>query len=432
MLSVVCTLLILVPMAVVMSQVISEVIADVAWQDTQQQAVLVAAAIRAGSLPPVIKPSVSGVDLVQVVSPSGHVLAASPAASGEPMAKLIPPPGGSMEDGQTCATPEPGCLRITALRADGPESPVVYAARRSTTLTSTTFVDSIVAAQAAVLTAAVGWIAWEVTGRILRPVEAARSQLATITLNHLSDRIAEPEGDDEIAKLIHTLNQTLLRLERATHEQRRFVTDASHELRTPLAGLRVKLEEAQMYPQDRDVDGLLAAGLSDLDRLQTIMGDLLLLAGLESSASTVREKVDLADLTRTELGRRADRVPVRASLTEGVTVEGVSSQLTRVLTNLLDNAQRHARERVEVEVRRDSGQAIMAVCDDGPGIPEADRERIFERFTRLDTARSREHGGTGLGLAIASDVVRSHSGTIAVLDRTSGGAWFEVRLPLAP
>ncbi|QFY09954.1 HAMP domain-containing protein [Nonomuraea phyllanthi] len=432
MLGVVCTLLILVPMAVVMSQVISTVVADVAWQETQQQAVLVAAAVRAGVLPRVIKPSVPGVDLVQVVSPSGHVLASSATASSEPMVKLMRPPGGAMENGQTCANPEPGCLRMTALRADGSGSPVVYAARRTTTLTSTTFVNFIVAAQAAVLTVAVGWIAWEVTGRILRPVEAVRSQLAAITLNHLTDRIAEPEGDDEITKLIHTLNQTLLRLERATHEQRRFVADASHELRTPLAGLRLKLEEAQLHPHGRDVDGLLAETLGDVDRLQAIMADLLLLAGLESSASAVREKVDLAELIRTELGRRADRIPVRARLADGVIVEGVSSQLTRVLTNLLDNAQRHARERVEIEVHPDSEQAIMVVCDDGPGIPEADRERVFERFTRLDTARSRGHGGTGLGLALACDIVRSHSGTIAVLDSTYGGARFEVRLPLRP
>ncbi|MBB5781245.1 signal transduction histidine kinase [Nonomuraea jabiensis] len=424
--------MVLIPMALVMSKMISEAIADLAWQDTQQQAVVAAAAVRAGVLPRAIKPSVPGVDLLQVVSPNGHVLATSPAAGSEPMAKLVPSSGGSMENSQTCANASPGCLRITALQADGPGSPIIYAARRTTTLTSTTFVNAIVAAQAAVLTAGVGWIAWEVTGRILRPVEAVRSQLATITLNHLSDRIAEPEGDDEIAKLIRTLNQTLLRLERATYEQRRFVADASHELRTPLAGLRVKLEEAQLHPQGRDVDGLLTETLGDVDRLQAIMGDLLMLAGLGSSASMTREKVDLADLTRTELDRRADRIPPRASLAEGVTVEGVSSQLTRVLTNLLDNAQRHAREQVEVEVRRDGTQAVMAVRDDGPGIPEADRERVFERFTRLDTARSRGHGGTGLGLAIASDVVRSHSGTIAVLDSAYGGACFEVRLPLAP
>ncbi|MDX3101724.1 sensor histidine kinase [Nonomuraea angiospora] len=419
-------------MALMMSKLISEAIADLAWQDTQQQAVLAAAAVRAGVLPRAIPRSVPGVDLLQVVSPSGQVLSASPAADVEPMAKLVPSSGGSMENSQTCANPAPGCLRITALRVDGPKSPIVYAAERTTTLTSTTFINSIVAAQAAVLTAGVGWIAWEVTGRILRPMEAVRSQLATITLNHLSDRIAEPEGDDEIARLIHTLNQTLLRLERATHEQRRFVADASHELRTPLAGLRVKLEEAQIHPQGRDVDALLTETLGDVDRLQAIMADLLMLAGLGSGASRVREKVDLKDLTRTELGRRADRIPVQANLAEGVTVEGVSSQLTRVLTNLLDNAQRHARDKIEVEVRRDGGQAVMAVRDDGPGIPEADRERVFERFTRLDAARSRGHGGTGLGLAIACDVVRSHSGTIEVLDSPYGGACFEVRLPLAP
>lgn len=426
-----CTLLILVPLAVAVSAVITQMIADVVWQDTQQQAITVATAVRAGGLTRVIAPIVPGVDLVQVVRPGRGVIAASPAATNKPpISTARPSPGEPLLDLQTCASSAPGCLRLSALRVDpGPDSPIVYAARRTATVMSTGFVDAVVGAQAVVLTACVGWISWTVTGRILRPVDEIRSKLAEITFNDLSHRLTEPQGDDEIARLTRTLNQTLLRLEHATHEQRRFVADASHELRTPLAGLRVKLEEGQLHPDDIDVHGLLDQTLDDVDRLQSILTDLLLLASLESGRARARQHVDLAGLMRAELKRRTDRLPIRSSLESGVTVEGAPDQLTRVLTNLLDNAQRHARHQVDLEVRRDGDDALMTVCDDGPGIPENDRERIFERFTRLDSARGRNHGGTGLGLAIARDIVQAHSGTIVAGAATDGGARFDVRLP---
>ncbi|MET7328947.1 ATP-binding protein [Nonomuraea sp. NPDC005650] len=433
MLSVVCTLAILIPLAVVMGAMLSQMIANVMWNETEQQAILLAAVVRSGNLPRVIKPSVPGVDLVQVVAPGGRVVAASPGADHRrPMDRAWPAPDATVQDLQTCTNSEPGCLRLSALRVDsGARSLVVYAAHRTTAIMSSTFDNAIVAAQAVLLAAAVGGITWYVTGRILRPVESITSQLATTTLNDLSHRIPGPKGDDEIARLIQTLNHTLLRLERATREQRRFVADASHELRTPLAGLRVKLEEAQLHPQDLDPQELLDNTLGDVDRLQAIATDLLLLAGLESTSTTVRTNVDLADLARTELDRRADRIPIQTNLQNGVTVDGTPVQLARLLTNLLDNAQRHAGERVEVEVSRQNGQALLTVSDDGPGVPEPDRQRIFERFTRLDAARSRHHGGTGLGLAIARDIAHAHAGTIAVRDSAQGGACFEVRLPLS-
>ncbi|MCF6467729.1 HAMP domain-containing histidine kinase [Nonomuraea sp. MG754425] len=434
MLSVVCTLLILIPVGLLMSAMISRTVADAMWNGTEQQAILVAANVRSGTLHHVIMPTVPGAELIQVVAPGGRILAASPdAGDRQPMDRVWPAPGDTIQDLQTCANPAPGCLRLSALRVDSAAgSPVVYAADRTTAMTSTVLDDILVAAQAALLTAVVGWITWNVTGRILRPVESITSQLDTITFNDLSRRIPEPAGRDEIARLVHALNQTLIRLERATHQQRRFVTDASHELRTPLAGLRVKLEEAQMNPQDINHDDLLGHTLGDVDRLQAITTDLLLLAGLESGSATHRESVDLTDLIRTELNRRADRIPVKARLQDGLTVDGTPTQLVRLLTNLLDNAERHARDRVEVELRGDDGQALLTVRDDGPGIPEADRERIFERFTRLDTARSRHQGGTGLGLAIAKDIAHAHSGTITVRNSAHGGAHFDVRLPLSP
>ncbi|WP_248962775.1 sensor histidine kinase [Sphaerisporangium perillae] len=427
------TMLVLIPMATLMSGMIQQVITDAAWNETQQEAIAVAAAVRSGHLSPVIMPVIPGVTLVQVVGPDRHVISASPAAENKPpMSTAWPTPQNPLQNLQTCANPEPGCLRLTTLRVESRlDSPVVYAARRSSPIMSTDSIDGIVAAQSAILMIFVGWITWRVTGRVLRPVDTIRSELAEITFRNLSHRIAEPQGDDEIAQLIRTLNQSLDRLERAMHDQKRFVADASHELRTPLAGLRVKLEEAQMHPRDIEAEGLLDRTLSDVDRLEAIMADLLLLTGLESNAAFVHERVDLAGLARAELNRRAECVPsIRSHLGDGVTVDGVPSQLSRVLINLLDNAQRHAKHTVDIEVCRDGNEALLTVSDDGAGIAEADRTRIFERFTRLDSARSRDRGGTGLGLAIANEVVQAHSGIVRVGDSPTGGARFEVRLPL--
>lgn len=136
----------------------------------------------------------------------------------------------------------------------------------------------------------------------------------------------------------------------------------------------------------------------------------------------------LGALVREELSQRRDRIPVTATVEAECEVTGSRGQLARVLGNLLDNAQRHAEHRVSVSVRRDGSWAVLEVSDDGTGVPAAERERIFERFVRLDDARSRDDGGAGLGLAIARDVAVRHGGTLTVAD----GAVFRVRLPAAP
>lgn len=298
--------------------------------------------------------------------------------------------------------------------------------------------DALFSIQVAVLISLAIWAAWKITGRTLRPVEAIRSELAATNVNDLSSRVPEPAGDDEIARLARTVNSTLERLENAKGRmervlaaQRQFTSDASHELRTPITGLRAQLEEAQMHPEDTDLPALLDRALGDVDRLQAITTDLLLLAKVGSASSAAPVEIDLAEAAREEVARRGDRHPVELRLSGGVVVNAVETQVTRVLTNLLDNAQRHTSSRVLVEVRRDGTSAELVVSDDGDGIAEADRERIFERFTRLDAARCRDRGGTGLGLAIVRDILRAHDGTIKAGESASGGARFVVRLPLA-
>ena len=267
-------------------------------------------------------------------------------------------------------------------------------------------------------------VTWLVTGRALRPVEGIRQEMAAITASEdLRRRVPEPATHDEIARLARTTNATLAALESSVERQRRFVADASHELRSPIASLRTQLEVAAAHPELLDLDG----AVEDTVRLQNLAADLLLLARLDAGERPAGTRVDLAALAREEAAGR-QRVTVEAEPAE---VSGSRGQLGRVLANLLDNAERHARERITVTVRREGGEAVVGVADDGEGVAEADRERIFERFVRLDAARSRDDGGAGLGLAIARDVAVRHGGTLTAGAAPAGGALFELRLPLA-
>ncbi|WP_031105048.1 sensor histidine kinase [Streptomyces sp. NRRL S-146] len=266
-------------------------------------------------------------------------------------------------------------------------------------------------------------VTWLVTRRALRPVEGIRREMAAITQSEdLARRVPEPDTHDEIARLASTTNATLAALETSVERQRRFVADASHELRSPIASLRTQLEVAAAHPELLDLDG----AVEDTVRLQRLAADLLLLARLDAGERLGDARVDLAGLAR-EAAEGRTGVTVDA---EPVEVAGSRGQLGRVLANLLDNAQRHARSAVTVHVRREGDRAVVGVADDGDGVPEDDRERIFERFVRLDAARSRDDGGAGLGLAIARDVAVRHGGTLTAGRGPAGGALFELRLPL--
>ncbi|MDX3854698.1 HAMP domain-containing sensor histidine kinase [Streptomyces sp. AK02-01A] len=279
-----------------------------------------------------------------------------------------------------------------------------------------------------VLLLVVGGVTWLVTRRALRPVEGIRREMAAITRSEdLSRRVPEPGTHDEVARLARTTNETLTALEAAVERQRRFVADASHELRSPIASLRTQLEVGDAHPELLDVPGAVA----DTVRLQRLAADLLLLARLDAGEAPGQARFDLAALVRAEVSQRTtDRIPVSLDLAAGLEVTGSRGQLARVLGNLLDNAQRHAKASVSASVRREGGRAVLAVGDDGSGVPEAERERVFERFVRLDEARGRDDGGAGLGLAIARDVARRHGGTLTGGRSPAGGALFELRLPV--
>ncbi|QKW24313.1 HAMP domain-containing histidine kinase [Kitasatospora sp. NA04385] len=323
--------------------------------------------------------------------------------------------------------------QVVSVSVNGPDGNlVVYS---SASLGPVAAAERIATAALAValplLVALVALVTWRVTGRALRPVEAIRSEVAEITGHDLHRRVPVPGTGDEVSRLAVTVNSTLDRLEDAGQRQRRFIADASHELRSPIAVLRTQLEVALAHPDPELWPELLADALQDTVRLQDLAADLLLLARLDAADPVATELLDLDVLFADVLDARpADRVPVRAELADGARVLGNRTWLTRMLTNLVDNAQRYADRRIEVQLAVEDDEVVLEVRDDGPGIPEPDRERVFERFTRLDDARSRELGGAGLGLAIARDLAEHHGGTLAAAEHPYG-ARLVARLPSA-
>lgn len=276
-----------------------------------------------------------------------------------------------------------------------------------------------------------GLATWHAAGWALRPVNAITAGLRGVDSRDLCARIPVPRTNDEVAELAHAVNNTLARLERAIDRQHRFVADASHELRSPLTGLRAQLEVALCHPQDEDWPQVARAALADADRLQRIIGDLLALARLDADTLPAREPVELGRFAEEEARRRPRRVPVQVSADAGETlVIGDRVHLGRLLTNLLDNAARHAESEVRIVVSSDDDEAVVEIIDDGEGIAPADRERVFQRFTRLSAGQRRDAGGTGLGLPIARDIATAHGGSLVVGD-SPRGARLVLRLPRA-
>lgn len=287
------------------------------------------------------------------------------------------------------------------------------------------------------LVGVVALVAWWLSGRALRPVEAIRVEAEAIGGTTIHRRLPEPASDDEIGRLARTMNAMLERLDQSARRQRQFVSDASHELRSPVTAMRTDLEVALQEGDEADWPRVAHAVLAEEGRLETLLGDLLVLASDDESATAAAHAttVDLA-LVVAEEAARSRPVPVLVDLAddedlEAFVVAGVAPRLGRAVTNLVDNACRHATSAVRVTLRRDGARVRLLVDDDGPGVPPSDRERIFERFTRLDDSRARDRGGAGLGLAVVRSVVTRHGGFVWADQSPLGGARFTVELPAA-
>ncbi|GAA2110483.1 sensor histidine kinase [Actinomadura alba] len=270
--------------------------------------------------------------------------------------------------------------------------------------------------------------AYRVVGRTLAPVDAIRSEFAEITATGLGRRVPVPKNRDEIRSLAETVNDTLDRLESAYEQLRRFTSDASHDLRSPITAMRAQLEEALMYPEDRDWPQTTRAVLEGVDRLQAVVTDLLTLARLDAGEPPRPVSADLAELVAAELDRYPRKVEIVRALSGGVVVECDRLRLGRLLANLLDNAERHAKSRITATVLAERGTAVLEVLDDGDGVPADMRDVVFQRFARLEASRNRDCGGTGLGLAIARQIAEAHGGTLTI-EESERGARFVLRLP---
>jgi signal transduction histidine kinase len=265
-------------------------------------------------------------------------------------------------------------------------------------------------------------IAWRVIGAALHPVEELRSGASRIDGSSTDERLPVPPTRDEIAALATTLNEMLDRVAVARRTQRAFVADAAHELRSPLATMRTQLEVAQRLG---DGDGLPAELIPEVRRLSSLVEDLLLLARSDDGQPARGDRtvtVDLGALAHDVASRYATaRGPVRVlDPAERTHASGLYDELYRALANLVDNAVRHAASAVDVAVDVIGDATRLTVTDDGTGIPEADRERVFDRFTRLDDARDRDSGGTGLGLAIARELLRRNGARVSLEDADPG------------
>jgi signal transduction histidine kinase len=276
--------------------------------------------------------------------------------------------------------------------------------------------------------------AWYFTGRALRPVEAIRLEAESIGGDTIVRRVPEPPTEDEVGRLARTMNAMLDRLEVSSRKQRQFVSDASHELRSPLASIRTNLEVALRNPDRTDWPSVASRALTEDVRMEDTVSELLELARLDETAGPepvdTLPEIDLDELVHDDT-EHSRRVPIDTARVSAGRVHGRRDQLTRLVRNLLDNAARHATTTVAVGLQADDHTVELTVDDDGPGIPENERERVFERFPRLDDGRARDAGGLGLGLSMVKTITEQHGGTVTIEDAPLGGARLRVRLPAA-
>ncbi|MEY2444206.1 MAG: hypothetical protein QOE00_786 [Ilumatobacteraceae bacterium] len=394
----------------------------------------IAALAAAGTLPRQLALPGEETAFVQVIDQAGAVLASTENVAGEPAISTGRPKGTQPLKLTIPISPlDQRTMRVIAINANTSTGPViVYAGENldNAANTASTIVSDL-AAGLPVLLLVVAGVTWWAVGRTLRPVRQITSTMAAITTSDLQRRVPEPAARDEIGQLASTVNKTLARLDNSVERQRRFVADASHELRGPLAALRADLEISLAHPERTVWNDVARDTLGDVERLQNLTDDLLVLARTDDDLQRQHEPVDLTAIVvdGVQALRRHDIHVTTSGLDAPGVVEGDDAQLRRMVRNLIHNAEEHAGSNVHITLGTTPGIVRLTVADDGPGIPEMDRQVVFERFVRLDTARTRDSGGAGLGLAIVHDVVTNHHGTVAITDTHPHGATFTVDLP---
>ncbi|MEO8697878.1 MAG: ATP-binding protein [Acidimicrobiales bacterium] len=407
-------------------------------RDIETAAVLrandLAAALTEGTLPQGLLVQQPDEALVQVVDDTGRVVASTTNITGEKrIANVVAPASGHSATTTSAVPVGDSKFRVVAVRADVAGSSYTLYVAKSLEPVDNSVQNLIVLLALGLppLLLLVGAVTWTVTGRTLRPVEAIRAEVETISTKDLHRRVPESAVRDEIGLLAQTMNTMLARLESATEREHRFVADASHELRSPLAAIKAQLEVDLAHPDSSDWQLSHTEVLDEIGRMQRLVDDLLVLARADHDTLVPnRRTVDLDDLVLEECRRVRARAAIVIDTTavSGGQVDGDPELLARALRNLLDNAVRHAGSTVRVALREDATTVTLEVADDGPGIAMQDSVAIFERFARGDDARARADGGTGLGLAITREIINAHNGRIWVED-AAPGARFVVTLP---
>ena len=410
----------------------------------------VAALINADRLPDPV-PVAAGTVTIQVLGPSGRIVNVS--AGGDRLVPMVPPAqAAALADGDSAILIHgapfdmPSLLRIAVVRADGGEL-VIAAVPYSSAADSLQVVGHALIFGTPVLFIVFTGAMWLAVGSTLRPIDRIRRGAARVTGTGVPADLPVPEARDEVRSLALTLNDMLSRLSSAQQRQRSLVSDTAHELRSPIASIRTQLEVALDHPSGQDWASTARDVLADTLRLSRLTEDLLLLARLDEQAdhgdvARHGEPLDLGQLACAVVARYGDSpVPVTVAqpleVAPAAPVAGNRDRLDRMLVNLIDNAIRYAKSSVTVSVGQSGSWVELAVTDDGPGIPEPDRERAFDRFARLDDARTRcddDAGGAGLGLAIVRATAQSHAGTAHLESAPDGASGLRaiVRLPAAP
>lgn len=345
----------------------------------------------AGQIPDVLAGTNVEDRFAQLVTLDGDVAAATANVVGEPA--VAPPPDGR-QSSRTAQFPsiEDDDFRLFSRRIELNGQPAVLhvAENIDDVAESTRVLAGVLLVAFPALVALLGGLTWWLVGRTLHPVEAA------------------------------------------ARKQQRFVGDASHELRSPLTRIRTRLEVDLAHPEGVDLRDTSQAVLDETAGMERLVDDLLHLARSDAAAAGDgrRDPVDVDDVVLAEAAaiRSEARVRVDTSSVSGGQVAGDAQQLTRMVRNILDNAARHAATTVRIDLHERDGRVVLTIADDGPGIPADQRDEVFERFTRLDAARTAKGGGAGLGLAIALDIAERHGGTIDIGD-ANPGAVFTVSLP---
>ena len=280
-----------------------------------------------------------------------------------------------------------------------------------------------------------GAVTYFLAGRALKPLRQFSRHMEQVQVQNLSEPLPQPQARDEIARLTHTFNEMLVRLDQAFTAQRQFSANAAHELRTPLAVLQTKLEVFQKRadPTPQEYAEALSMVAVQTDRLSHLVSVLLELTELGTVQRT--DPVSLAALTEEvlcDLAQVAQEKDVTLRQTPGdATLTGSDPLLYRAIYNLVENAIKYNRPggTVTVAVRTEAHRALLQVADTGIGIPPAHWQAIFDPFVRVDKSRSRAMGGAGLGLALVRDIAQAHGGTVGVVKSSPQGTEIHLSLP---